>query len=468
MPHSIDARTFVFSTRSVQVASVLYVTVPSLLFFLGWLHWWVSVPVTLLLAIAVREAAARGPDDRVEVRPGTVLGVSMVLFLWAVLSGVGGFGHQNSDYLKHNAILDTLVHSPWPVVGPGGTDTLVYFLSYYLPGALVGKVFGTSGAMVAQFFFSVLGLHLAAFWFWRFSKQAVPVALGVFLFASGLDAVGALIYQGSFHLSQHLEWWGTHAQYSSQGAAYFWVPQHALYSWIAVGLVLSEGRSFDLGRFTLLVGCGVLWSPFAALGMLSLLPFIVLGRSRIARAGLVAGAVFGGLLSLYILSSAYPGVLELNRWPFWKYVVFVILEYLVFLPFIDRKEPVVFVPVVLLLTVLPVVRLGLYNDLAMRASLPALFVLWLHVARDITELTPWRRRVAAAVLIIGAITSFQEAIRGVTAFRSSTVTVPRLIDVGQSQQYFGRGDAWYFRMLVATDEGRGIVGSGEPEMPATP
>jgi hypothetical protein len=58
--------------------------------------------------------------------------VSLVLIS---ISGVGGNGFQDSDWLKHNSILKDLIEKPWPVIYQiGETDALlVYYLAYYLP-----------------------------------------------------------------------------------------------------------------------------------------------------------------------------------------------------------------------------------------------------------------------------------------------------------------------------------------------
>ena len=69
--------------------------------------------------------------------------------------GAGGFGVGTYDWAnKHNLIFADLVRFSWPVVYHGeGTPSsglmLVYYVGYYLPAALVGKVMGWHAGNIA-------------------------------------------------------------------------------------------------------------------------------------------------------------------------------------------------------------------------------------------------------------------------------------------------------------------------------
>jgi hypothetical protein len=414
--------------------------------------------------VAVYRAASASDRTSVEMRVEVLVGMSLALVLWAVLSGVGGIGYQNFDYQKHNAILDSLVSSPWPVVGPGSEDTLVYFLSYYLPAASLGKVFGFQAAVAAQFVFNLVGLHLAAFWFWNFSKGPAVAVIAIFLLGSGLDVVGTLLYPGPFGIGEHLEWWTGIVQYSSQASLYFWVPQHALSAWIAVGLVLNEESRVGMGSYVLLLACCVLWSPFVSIGLLVLLPFVVTRRFPLEPFCLVAGVCVGVVTSAYILSSTQSTALMLSGLELEKYILFTGLEVGVFLPFMWRGDRTLLIPVVLMLLVLPALRLGAYNDLVMRASIPALFVMWLLVSRDAFVWGLRKKRVLVAILALGFATSLQEAVRGIRYFSGEPEPLAPLVTLPLKEQYLGDTAESLFWKLVRVEEGVGILSSsGTPE-----
>ncbi len=69
---------------------------------------------------------------------------------------------QDGDYFKHNAFINDLIKYPWPLAyeqtGPDDIPRILNtYVGYYLPSALIGKLFGlTSG-----YFFSFYGPVLA-------------------------------------------------------------------------------------------------------------------------------------------------------------------------------------------------------------------------------------------------------------------------------------------------------------------
>ena len=109
------------------------------------------------------------------------------------------------------------------------------------------------------------------------------------------------------------------------------------------------------------------------------------------------------------------------------------------------------------LLVIPLCRVGEYNDFAMRASIPALFALWIGAGRALFDpATGRRRRTALAVLLaVGAITPAMEIARSVSDF---DVRIGRLEEIpplpvvhpntALASQYVGPPDATFFRYLA--------------------
>lgn len=123
----------------------------------------------------------------------------------------------------------------------------------------------------------------------------------------------------------------------------------------------------------------------------------------------------------------------------------------------------------ILLLALPLYRYGHYNDLAMRASIPALFVLGILVARTLFGTsTPRRCRVVLLVLLIaGSLTPLQEfkrhagrVVRARTIFfRPESREVKELMSLYEwgyrsgvksfLGQYTGSAESPFFRHLAA-------------------
>ena len=127
-----------FARDALRSLSLIYIALPNLIFLLGWLWWPYGLALGMALCAGVLLAIQAGP---VNLRPSRVrhwplyVFLGVLLFGWLSLSGIGGFGFQNSDWLYRNTVLRALVELPWPtVVSIGHTDRLlVSYIAYYLP-----------------------------------------------------------------------------------------------------------------------------------------------------------------------------------------------------------------------------------------------------------------------------------------------------------------------------------------------
>lgn len=146
--------------RAMTALAYGYLTLPPLLFVLGWLRWYLVLPIAAALVVAyVRclrgetyQSSAfllGGPEARKRL-----LLLAGVVVLWFLLSGLGGYTYQNPpDHDLRNATFRDLVYCRWPVIGISHTDdgsvladaprvAYVYYLGHWLPSAAVGKVLG--------------------------------------------------------------------------------------------------------------------------------------------------------------------------------------------------------------------------------------------------------------------------------------------------------------------------------------
>jgi hypothetical protein len=280
--------------QSLVGASLIYLLLPVALFLAGWLRWTLALPLLALLLLALR-AIVRGTDRPVAVegerigRPGRRLRQLVPLLVIATLllgmSGTGGVGYQDTDWLKHNAVLKDLIDRPWPVTYEfdGQQIPLVYYVAYYLPAAAVGKALGWAAANWALLAWSLGGAILTLLWFQLLARRADRRTLLLFAVFSGLDIAGQLFTRqviapirpevGALLTWTHLEGWAVGWQYSANATLLFWVPNQALAGWLATGLIayglLNPSRELDALFCTSLVA---FWSPFVALG---LLPYLV-------------------------------------------------------------------------------------------------------------------------------------------------------------------------------------------------
>lgn len=436
----------------LRAASSIYLAVPVAVFLTGWLKPAVAWPLTVLLAVGVggflRAARSGCSGTRVSVFR---LGVAVMLAtIPVVLAGAGGIGMQTWDWTKHNAVLADLISRPWPVVYQTEQDAvaLVYYLAYYLPAALAGKVAGWTAANLALFLTTWTGAVLACLWLTVLARGALIPAALVFVLFSGMDVAGAMLtspvaaWPGLVDRF-HLEWWAGHWQYSSNVSLLYFVPQQAIGAWLATAMAadayLRGHRNFPVILWPAVLA---LWSPFAVIG---LLPMVLLHlqaswtgsgmRGQVSLANL-AGLATGMVLCLYFWSrfvpfelpdvhtppggAPAPGAFEwvpgrLSAARFVNdYVVFVLCEFLVLAGLVTsllrspkwrRARHLMLIAAGVLLA-LPLFHYGIYNDLVMRASIPSLFVVQAGVVLALGRASSRCLRPAVlAVLAVGAVYS---------------------------------------------------------------
>ncbi len=435
-----------------------YLMLPYALYSLFWLKWFIGIPLFVLLFSCVwrmqksdgvsSEASAKKAFDQ------AALMAVVILFFWTWYSGIGGHVFQNYDWKKHNGILIDLTKQPWPVtyqtLGKHSSWLMVYYVAFYLPSAGIAKLIG-GGFETAQgvlFVWTMLGLWLLFKEFRIQFKQKSMLALIIFVLFSGMDIFGYLYhtsqgmpycydYQPLEGLRGHLECWTgliSLMQYSSFTTLLFWVPQHAVGGWLCTALLYRHRKDYNV---ILLVWClSILYSPFVFIGLAPFVFTSVYGAikekhmRRLLSVQNVAGAVIGLVIGLYYLSNkaqaAFPKAFlwEVNTdgTALKLYFAFVLFEFLLLSAllllgvFKDRqlwKDIPWFAAMNIVLLLLPLYKYGYYNDLCMRASIPALFVLFILTVKVLLSdaASKMIKGMIILLLIIGAVTPIQEVNR---------------------------------------------------------
>jgi len=469
--------------RFLEIASPLYLAIPWLIFALGWLRPVIGLPVaaaTLLgLGAWVRQisGSATEPvsDPRGPIDLKRLAAMLLLVLIWVSLSGVGGAGFQNQvGAEKHNAVLKDLVERPWPVTygDDEATATLVCSVAHYLPAAAVGKRLGWTAANVTLWLTTLIGAALALLWFSQLLGRLSTRATVLFIAVGGLDLVGAFLAEGQVPSGMaHVERWAQHWQYSSNTTLMFWVPQHALCGWIGAALVMRAA----LGRrsshsLVFLLGLCALWSPFVAIGLAPLVLaalFATRARAAFSLGNLVAAPFLLATAALFYLSRESAITVEWIwnavdlplLWP-WL-ALFLLLEVGLYMLFCtelwsggDRAERAIASTVAAFLLLLPMFRIGIFNDLVMHASIPALFILWAFVARQLLS-HPWRTetRILAVLLILGSFTAVSSIVRSIGRYTFGPPDKAVVWNVTQlpgtiAQQHLGRPDSFFSRWIA--------------------
>jgi hypothetical protein len=426
--------------------AIAYLTLPLVIFLAGWFEVWVSVPLIACIGYSVRAVAAARPigGARLPVTPLQLIIAVAVGCGWSAFDGIGHFVFTNADWHSRDAVLHDLVVSPWPVgygVLDGQESLLRAPVAYYMPAALLGKWAGLQAAHMALAVWTAAGTTLFILQVLSLTPSRVGAALSVsavVVFFSGLDIVGSLLNDGprfrsDWDITTHLEWWAGLYQYSSMTTQLFWVPNHAIGGWIAVGLLCrGEDKSTLDAAMPMVIVALALWSPLTAIGLVPFVlwnvllrikkgcgmtllhpgnwapavavgavvaAYLVLDTGQIPKGMSVGGK--GGSLPMDLLRQAQFFLLEAG------FIGAAILS-------IHRSKRVAIALIVL--AFLPLARLGAGNDLVMRASIPSLAILAIGACLALVE--PAKDKIAnklllGGLLIVGAITPVAEFARAI-------------------------------------------------------
>lgn len=480
-----STRIAAFDSR-LELLTLAYLGFPVVLWIWGWLHWMWALALSACLASAFAGAsrATNSPREtdpmRGDAAPAfplwTLVIVAAIACLWSLYSGAGGFTLQNPDWDKHSAVLKDLVEAHWPVTYEVGENEipLVYYLAYYLPAALVGKVAGWWWANFTLLVWTALGVCLAMFWFIRLVRKRPLLSAIIFVFANGLDFLGQRLVSGEPLLegTEHIDWWAgwLFLNFPGHMSQLTWAPQHSIAAWLVIGLLVVRLPVHDgLSRIGLPVALAAFWSPFTVMG---LAPFCLLalvdrrGRAALHWMNLAAAPILLAAILYYNSTTSTPPRAWLwdavdIRTDGGRFMLFHLFEWGIFYFFArelrasdDRWTRLVcwFLPVVLLSV--SFYRLGIFNDFCMRVPIPALFLLWAGVARSITlHARQLEGRILALLLVVGAMGSLPELLRAWhppslnIVEEADRVHVPNLA-AGIFEQYLGSTDSLFFRSLA--------------------
>lgn len=410
--------------------------------------------------------------------------VILIVVMWVVQSGVGGFGHQYNDYNKHNAVISDLTKRSIPVeyaVGPQ-REPLVYYVAYYLPGALIGRV-ADKHVGVSKFgmlIWTLLGMTLVICWLKILLGNITWLLSLCFIFFSGLDIIGYILFGSASPWGGVVEWYfgPANLHYSSMTTMLFWGPQLALPAWLSTMMVVNTTQD-EIKELPLLGASLLLWGPFVLLGVI---PFILVKVLWRGVTGLLATFFTYELICaicvsvpaiLYLVSGniTQPRGLYFTYGPedFWmkalKLVTFILLEFgvygLLILPALrseDKQWRRCVAAAVISLSILPLFRYGFVNDLVTKTSLPGLAVICIAVLKVLANqhmLSLRRYSALVAVLAVASIAPLLDVRSHLyigTAQRAdawgSIESATKGLDARYAQQYIGRRDSFFFRKIA--------------------
>jgi len=499
-----------FSDKNIEILSLVYIIIPYIIFAFGWL----KLPVALILAVLIVVSAflyikkldnkeiyflsptpyplpqGRRTIDGEGAKPPHLdtpkfyqftnkyfLITILILLVWCLLSGMGGFGFQNNpDWEKNNAIFHDLFLYKWPVIYKD--YSLVYYLGYYLPIGLVMKLFGWNIGYLFSFLWGFSGLILAVYWLKRLSGSFSPLIILLFVFFSGLDILGLIIkfsiFPDPYTLSHFkhvgcIEWWAGFFQFSSMTTTLFWVPQYAMQGWLLTGLVLNNIQNHNSSRNLLFLWALCIFG--VPLIFLAIIPIIFAGiyktkklKELFSFQNFIAAPFIILVFMAYFTSKAFKDPFNamsdymLSPYFIVIYVLFTLVEFGLYAIVIHKyfKNDVIWNVTLISMILMPFIRLGGGNEFVMRGSACYLFIFFIYIIRALWQksLTKAEKSALAIFFLIGAFTPFLEIKRSVTHYSaeipvlSKQYSVMELYKYRNNYQYLGDKEAFFWKYLA--------------------
>ena len=464
----------------IQKLAYLYLVLPIFLFFTFWLKPVYSIIAEIFIAYSILPIflcpAAKSRKTGWEDYKKWIFCI-LIISIWVYFSGIGKFVYQNGDHAYRNSIFHTLVSEHWPIQYESlGEETrpvaFVYYFAFWLPAAVVGKLFSLPLGFLFQAIWAIIGISLTFGLICEIRGRIKIYELMIFIFFSGLDIVGSYILYANAKIMtpDHLEWWAG-MQYSSFTTQLFWVFNQAIPAWLITVLLLAQKNR---KRLVFIYSFSILSCPLPAVGLIPILAYKAIScgyhleldikknfKKLIREISTFDNVVSGGLIGivsyLFLSINNNAQTKEIIHFNITAYLLFLFFE--VFIYFITiykycEKNGLYYICIVSLVWI-PFFRVGSGGDFCMRASIPALVLLYLLVVETIEksfEKKDFLTYIALLlILITGSITPIHEGIRTFQNTVSGNLNQYEIVlytDSLKNNFYGYTNDSFFFQYLI--------------------
>jgi len=454
------------SYEKIRKYCLIYITLPVIIFLLGWIRLQYSIVASIMLLFAVYTIfkQKKNPEKNLALSFKMLAVLGLIALVWCFFAGQGGYYYQSADYDCRNAIFRDLINFKWPVIYKYNNTALVYYIGYWMPAALVGKfaflvsnstsvawavgnfallIWSTCGVLLV---FLLLITTVKA----NTRKKMIATSL-LFIFFSGCDALGYLLFKNGF--AWHIEWWASFYQFSSITTCLFWVFNQTVISWIIILCLINEK---SVKNFAYIGVMALPSGPFPFLGIFIYCICIAMKHGLKAMKqkeikGFIKDIftiqnIFSCLVIVPIYLLYYSSNSAMNSSGnnsnggfgfYWdqincnlttellRYSMFLILEVGVYAVVIYKKNKknILFYITVISLMIIPLFRMCDSADFAMRVSIPAITVLGFmvidYLVNNFNDLKTTKKCkkytyiLLLTIYLIGSVTPIMEFGRGI-------------------------------------------------------
>jgi hypothetical protein len=264
--------------QTLKISTILYLLIPSILFLLTWIHLWIGIPCVLFIVFftwkTIQESAIS--NDETFIYLPTILLCLIISIVLNYVLGIGEFRPQTYDFQANNFKYYDLITHKLPVYYPEQKTYLCYYTGYYLPSALLSKVFGIETCRYFSFLWSVFGMWLVFLWISTFTRKNIFGLLTiVLLFANAWFAIKLLMnfaYFQEYLQPYYIQLNQFKLITTSLIRNYAWATQHTIPACLGVCVLIESFKlKVNLKYLLLTLLSTMFWSPLTAVG---LFPFV--------------------------------------------------------------------------------------------------------------------------------------------------------------------------------------------------
>lgn len=213
----------------VAVTAYAILIVPILLFFIGWLKWYLAILFSVILLFGaywvIKKDYLRNKDN-IEMPVGILIGALIAFSLWIFISGSCYTSVPGVDIVWRNTSLKDLVNYDWPVYYPEKNGYLCFYFLFWMVPALIGKIFGMNAAWIALgawFLLILITVFLLISYFFKdYRKSSLKIIIVFMIMWSGINILGMFLVS-KLGLEPLSVGWNLNEHYCD----YFWVDGEA-------------------------------------------------------------------------------------------------------------------------------------------------------------------------------------------------------------------------------------------------
>lgn len=428
------------SVQTLKIITLFYLLLPSVLFLLTWIHLWIGIPCVLMILFYVQKMPQNSSENIVSSSVSwTCLGISIIINF---LLGIGEFRPQTYDFQANNYKYYDLITHDLPVYYAQQKTYLCYYTGYYLPTALLAKVFGLASAKYFSFVWSVLGCWLVLVWVASFQRKKPLLLVGiVILFSNAWIVIKLMI---NFRLFQEYlqPYYFQINQFKLINETfiknYAWATQHTLPACLGACVIIrifQEKDTFKDSKYALIILLSTMfWSPLTTIGLFPFVGFLflknaqrLLSRPKWIDLKLMLMLILAfSPLMLYFVST--EGIHAKNTEFIWQtgvdkwwilYLIYALFNFGIWgiiIYFYQKSTPNIWIIAIIFPCLIAFYRIGIYNDFNIRVAFPSFFILSILVGILLLEkvkIKPIFSIIILVIIVINSSTNINQLYKGI-------------------------------------------------------